>query len=296
MALATGTHKEYYDQGITGGYQFISMSDVVNNFIVANVGDDKIIKSAKRAEIMYHAQRAIQELNYDTLGSIQSQEIEIPPSLSVQLPHNYVKYIEVYFINNSGVKYPLKESTLSFEPTPVLQDSDYNYLYDNNGQLLTSSQSETRRRFKESTSDDISNKDSNINFLEEGYGYNVDYGKRYGLNPEFATKNGFFTINNDIGTISFTSDLSGKLIVIQYISDGLYSDGDMIVHKFAEEALYKSITYGVASAKTNIPEYQINRFKKEKRASIRQAKLRLAKISVPEIIQSMRIKAKQIKH
>ena len=60
--------------------------------------------------------------------------------------------------------------------------------------------------------------------------------------------------------------------------------------------MYKSITYGVASAKTNIPEYQINRFKKEKRASIRQAKLRLAKISVPEIIQSMRIKAKQIKH
>jgi len=295
MALANGTHKEYYEQSITGDYQFISMSDIANNFIVANIGDDKIIKSAKRAEVIYHAQRAIQELNYDTLGSIQSQEIEVPPSLSVKLPHNYVKYIELYFVNDSGVKYPLKESTLSLEPTPVLQDSDYNYLYDNNGNLLTSSESESRRRFKANTTDDISNKDSNINFLEEGYGYNVDYGKRYGINPEYATKNGFFTINNDIGTISFSGDLTGKLIIIQYISDGLYDD-NMVIHKFAEEAMYKCIAYGIASAKTNIPEYQINRFKKEKRAAIRQAKLRLAKISIPELIQTMRIKSKQLKH
>lgn len=296
MALGSGTHKEYYDSDITGGYQFISVTDIVNNFIISNIGDDKIIKSAKKAEVRYHAQRAVQELNYDTLGTISSQEIEIPPSLSVKLPHNYVKYIELYFVDDAGVKHPLKESTLSLEPTPVLQDDQYNYLYDNDGNLLTSGQSESRRRFKEATSEDVSNKDSNVNFLEEGYGYNVDYGKRYGINPEYATKNGFFTVNNDIGTLSFTSDLTGKLIIINYISDGLYSESDMVVHKFAEEAVYKCIAYGIASAKTNIPEYQINRFKKEKRAAIRQAKLRLAKISIPELIQTMRIKSKQLKH
>lgn len=296
MALGAGSHKEYYDSDIKGGYQFISITDIVNNFIISNVGDDKIIKSTKRAEVRYHAQRAIQELNYDTLGNITSQEVEIPPSLSIPMPHNYVKYIELYFIDSAGVKHPLKESTLSLEPTPVLQDEDYNYLYDSNDQLLFSSESESRRRFKQSTADDISNKDSNVNFLEEGYGYNVDYGKRYGINPEYATKNGFFTINNDTGVFSFTADLAGKLIVINYISDGLYADGDMVVHKFAEDAVYKFILYGIASAKNNVPEYQINRFKKEKRAAIRQAKLRLAKISVPEIIQSMRIKSKQLKH
>ena len=70
----------------------------------------------------------------------------------------------------------------------------------------------------------------------------------------------------------------------------------MKVHKFAEEALYKCIMYGLAAAKSNIPEYQINRIKKERRAAIRNAKLRLAQLSPEEIIQTLRGKSKQIKH
>ena len=70
----------------------------------------------------------------------------------------------------------------------------------------------------------------------------------------------------------------------------------MEIHKFAEEAMYKIIAHGLISTKSNIPEYQVNRFKKEKRASIRNAKLRLAKLSPNEIIQELRGKSKQIKH
>ena len=66
--------------------------------------------------------------------------------------------------------------------------------------------------------------------------------------------------------------------------------------KFAEEALYKCIMYGLAAAKSNIPEYQVNRIKKERRAAIRNAKLRLAQLSPEEIIQTLRGKSKQIKH
>ena len=54
--------------------------------------------------------------------------------------------------------------------------------------------------------------------------------------------------------------------------------------------------YGLAAAKSNIPEYQINRIKKERRAAIRNAKLRLAQLSPEEIIQTLRGKSKQIKH
>jgi hypothetical protein len=295
MALAKVTPSAHYLSSDKGIYQFITIGDIINNFIVSQVGDDKIIKKAKRAEVLYHAQRGIAELNYDTLGNIKTQEIELPPSLSMALPHDYVKMVEVNFLDDAGIHQKLKESSLTGEPFAILQDSEYNYLTDDEGFPLYASESESRKRFKEGTEPDAK-KDSNIDFLEEGYGYNVDYGKRYGLDPQHATKNGFYTINHLNGIINFTSNLKDKFIVIKYISDGLHADDDMKVHKFAEEALYKCIMYGLASAKSNIPEYQINRIKKERRAAIRNAKLRLAQLSPEEIIQTLRGKSKQIKH
>jgi hypothetical protein len=70
----------------------------------------------------------------------------------------------------------------------------------------------------------------------------------------------------------------------------------MKVHKFAEEAMYKWISYAILSSKSNIPEYQVNRLKKERFAAIRKAKLRLSNIKIEEITQILRGKSKQIKH
>ena len=44
-----------------------------------------------------------------------------------------------------------------------------------------------------------------------------------------------------------------------------------------------------------MPEYIINRFRKEKRAAMRNAKLRLSNIKLEEITQVMRGKSKTIK-
>ena len=70
----------------------------------------------------------------------------------------------------------------------------------------------------------------------------------------------------------------------------------MQVHKFAEEAMYKSIVYGILSTKLNIPEYIVRRYKKERFAAIRQAKLRLSNLKLEELVQTLRGKSKQIKH
>jgi len=70
----------------------------------------------------------------------------------------------------------------------------------------------------------------------------------------------------------------------------------MQVHKFAEEAMYKWIAYAILSTRSNTPEYQVLRFKKEKFAAIRTAKLRLSNIKLEEITQVLRGKSKQIKH
>ncbi len=297
MALAQYTPKNYYEGENKGYYQFIKMSDIISNFMVSYVGDDKIIKNTKRTEVSYHAQRTLQELSYDTIDNIKAIEIEVPPSLSIPIPHDFVNYVRLTAVDEAGFERPLKPADVTSAPTPVLQDDKYNYLYDNNDNLLIATESEAIKRFKNNKSSENKLQDaSELTFLEEGYGYNVDFGKRYGIDPQKATKNELFVIDQRRGVISFSSGVKGKILILKYVSDGLNIDDDSKVHKFAEEAMYKSIALAIMSAKANIPEYQINRLKKEKKAAMRSAKLRLANINMEDLTQVMRGKSKQIKH
>ena len=98
------------------------------------------------------------------------------------------------------------------------------------------------------------------------------------------------------GRIHFSSDLINKTITLKYISDSLATDNERIVHKFAEEAMYKWLAHAILSTRENMPEYLVARFKKERFAAIRQAKLRLSNLKIGELTQVMRGKSKQIKH
>ncbi len=121
-------------------------------------------------------------------------------------------------------------------------------------------------------------------------------GQRYGLDPQYAQVNGSFYIDELKGMIHFSSNISGKTVVLKYISDGVGTDEEMILHKFAEEAMYKYIAYAILSTKINTPEHIVQRFKKEKFAATRQAKLRLSNLKSEELAQVMRGKSKHIKH
>jgi hypothetical protein len=121
-------------------------------------------------------------------------------------------------------------------------------------------------------------------------------GQRYGLQPEEAQINGMFTINERTGTFSFSNDLVGKLIILEYISDSLAYDADMKVPKMAEQAMYMHIAHGILSGRSGVPEYIINRFKKDRFSALRNAKIRLSNIKIEEISQVFRNKAKWIKH
>ena len=122
------------------------------------------------------------------------------------------------------------------------------------------------------------------------------YGNRYGLNPERAQSNGVVYIDQNDGVARFSSNLAGYIVTLQYISDGLGSDEDMKVHKLAEDAIYKYIAHAILSTRSNIPEYQVNRYKKEMTAAKRNAKLRLSNIKVAELAQVMRNQSKWLKH
>tara|TARA_R110002049_G_scaffold130058_1_gene288190 strand:+ start:707 stop:2071 length:1365 start_codon:yes stop_codon:yes gene_type:complete len=443
------TQQEYYDGNEHGSYQFTSLDDVVSQFMVAYVGEDKIISKIKRADVVFHARRAMQELSFDTFKSFKSQEIILPASLQMILPQDYVNYTKVSCVGSSGIKHPLYPTSRTSNPTVTLQDDDGDFtlqavgtLDDSNVDIVldaeykdilvgmivtgpyipttpqptvvvatanssnittitigyidsagiqqtvfpTESNSGTTLTFtktdgslllpqKEShivenlswnltdykitgTASELTDikigmivshdnfpigtvvtnvftttivvdqlpgiavtsggevtfispevKDSttwsNYKSHTPSENNNDDYeddtywpmdGERYGLDPQHAQSNGSFYIDQLSGKIHFSSNVAGKTVVLDYISDSIGTDGEMQVHKLAEEAIYKWVAYAILNARSNVPEYQVARFKKERFAEVRKAKLRLSNIKLEEITQILRGKSKHIKH
>tara|TARA_R110000765_G_scaffold181456_4_gene287382 strand:+ start:745 stop:1884 length:1140 start_codon:yes stop_codon:yes gene_type:complete len=282
-----------------GGYEYISLTDVINNFMVAYVGMDKLIPRAKRTDIIFHAKRGLQEFSYDTLKSIKSQELTIPPSLSVIIPQDYVNYVEMSRIDGLGVKHIIYPTRLTSNPYTVpVQDNEGTPTQDTIGNNLEST-SITNERWDTTNDNLLTGAFSQEMFNAGVYNWRWDdvaLGRRYGLDPEVSQTNGWFTMNEREGKISFSSNLAGQLIILEYISDGLSVDYDMRIPKMAEEAIYMHIAYSMLASRMNIPEYIVARYKKDRRAALRNAKIRLSNIKLEEFTQIMRGKSKWIKH
>jgi hypothetical protein len=266
MALLGTTNETYYegsdgvfntsdDLGVYGNYQYVSFKDLVNNFMVAYVGEGKIITKIKRPDINFHAQRALQELSYDTLRSTKSQEVDVGSSLTIPLPHDYVNYVKMSWVDRNGLENLIHPSRVTSNPLSIIQsetedaNNNYPYTFDSDGNLQTSENSSTWTKYKANVSEDS----DDDNDTEPDTSLNE--GRRYGLDPEFSQSKGVFFIDPLKGRIHFSSNISGKTITIKYISDTLATEGEMKVHKFAEEAVYKYIAHAVLATRANTPEY-----------------------------------------
>jgi hypothetical protein len=290
-------NKDAFGQAVENNYDsysYIKLDEVINNFQVAYVGTGKLIPSCKRTDIIFHAKRGLQEFSYDTLKSIKSQELTIPPGLSVVIPQDYVNYVKVSWIDQLGIKrpiYPANNLTINPYSTPTQDDLGVP-VQDNFGNNIQST-SITEDRW---ASDPVINEDlfgyNRDELLGRGYGY----GQMYGMDPQYSQANGWFTINDREGKFSFSSNLANKLIVLEYVSDGLAYDMDTRIPKMAEEALYAHISHAVIASRINQPEYIVRRLKQDRSAKLRNAKIRLSNIKLDEIVQVMRGKSKWIKH
>ena len=499
MGLLDGqTHQAYYQGDDHGNYQFTSLDNIISQFEVAYVGENKIIQKIKRADIAFHAQRALQELSFDTLKSCKSQQIDVPASLKMTLPHDYVNYTKVSCVDSSGIKHPLYYTHDTSNPFQISQLDDGDYSFPNEAEevidgdfaagnfdawnysqpesasnevRVKSEMSNGALQFSHGTRNmggspnpqgfgytayvyqelDVSDKElvnlsanglaknmvaaavhkgvlrvglstsppdvNNLNFLshsslarttnsnttmfdvetndgdsaylewtvavdgtsatdkeltginlvgintvylivisfQEAYtnqgilsaeetnvvdnisitntfnnnmlvakpgnetnsstwnsyksttpseNNNDDYedetywpmrGNRYGLDPQRAQVNGSFYIDCRLGKIHFSSNISGKTVILDYISDSLGTDAEMQVHKFAEDAMYKCIAHAILST-SSYGQGLVPRLTKEKFAAIRKAKLRLSNLKLEELTQILRGKSKQIKH
>ncbi len=287
-----------------GSYAYIKLNDIVNNFMVAYVGAGKIIQSCKKSDVVFFAKRSLQEFSYDTLKSIKSSELTIPESLSVIIPQDYVNYVSFCYIDDLGVKHPIyPANNLTTDPYyTLLQDDDGVPTQDNFGANLEGT-SQTVERWG-NANDKLLNGQWYRDYDYYGFAnpdlYSLNgpwnWGRLYGLDTKLAQMNGWFGINERDGKFTFSSNLRDKLIVLEYISDGLAYDLDSKIPKLAEEAMYKSILYNIVSTRANQPEGVVQRYKKDRYAALRNAKIRLSNIKLNEFIQVMRGKSKWIKH
>tara|TARA_A100001515_G_scaffold91469_1_gene72916 strand:+ start:1612 stop:2937 length:1326 start_codon:yes stop_codon:yes gene_type:complete len=441
MGLINQTQREYYEgvdgiqnsgDEIFGGYQFVSLEDVINQFMVVYVGEDKLITKARKTDVQFHAMRALQELSFDTFKSSKAIEMVVPATLQMPLPIDYVNYTSLSYIDEAGIKRKLQPVSKTSNPIAYQQNSDGSFKFETNSYIknviggnqyeeygITKSGKTTPAigtgdvksdnllpKFVKETRIAVTNtsgyQDSELSygpgsemqmnfynsnhdievgmtifapgilpnttvasvgdstssnypgmgitmtnpiyeeFLLNGSGANgypentqilgeevifvdlhkqstawknykshtsvtttddyeddtewVNEGQRYGIDPQYAQNNGSYYIDNNTGLIHFSSFINGKTIVLDYLSDSLGTDAEMQVHKFAEEAMYKCIAYAILAGKRNIPEYIINRLRKEKFATTRKAKLRLSNLKLEELTQVLRGKSKLIKH
>ena len=447
--------RDYYKGNNYGAYQFTSLNDIINQFLIAYVGEDKIISKVKRTDVQFHAMRALQELSFDTFKSCKAQEITVPASLQMILPQDYINYTKISWVDSAGIKHLLYPTSKTSNPRrlqanddgefifsqsntfptgnlikggdfyenmignwhinlsghewltqqvtqvttgvnsgnpdigwyifnngtvensirgyklregsafvqknlPILQGEEYKITYtisdytsgsfrvgivDERGDYTTTTSKSANGTYEETitagdtaadlkthysayfeSSDATANGNYTISDIsiyrvgdsiqdtsaswanyksatpsENQDDYQDDTywpanGERYGLDPQHAQTNGSYYIDCVSGKIHFSSNLSGKTVVLDYLSDSLGTDAELQVHKLAEEAMYKWMAYAILSTRDNVQEYIVQRFKKEKFAETRKSKLRLSNIKLEEITQILRCKSKQIKH
>jgi len=284
-----------------GSYSYISLDDVVNNFLVAYVGDGKLIPSVKRTDVVFHVKRGLQEFSYDTLKSVNKLEITVPHNLSIPIPQDYVNYVNLYWIDNSGVKHVIMPGDmLTTKPTGVFANDNKGVpIQDDFGNSIETT-SITNDRWKNNFFKNANNQDllnDTILGWEYYYGYpEFGYGQLFGLDPQFANANGYFNIDERYNKFSFSANLVDRIVVLEYISDGLATSEDTKIPKMAEEAIYAHVSHAILASRINQNEYVIQRLKKERSAKLRNTKIRLSNIKLNEIVQVMRGKSKWIKH
>jgi len=283
-----------------GSYEYIKLNDLIDNFIVGYTGEGKILENAKRSDILFHAKRGLQEFSYDTLRSVKSQELQLTPVCSAIIPQDYVNYVQLSWVDHSGVKHPIYPTTLTSSPTqPLIQDSDGIPTQDEFGENLEAGMSNTQigwdNNINRNLNGLLTTQDINANIYNWTW-WDSAWGQRYGQDQVVSNFNGWFNIDRRRNTFNFSSNLKDQTIILEYISDGLAYDEDTKVPKMAEEAMYMHIAYALVSTKTNVQEYIVRRYKQERRATLRNAKIRLSNIKLSEFIQVMRGKSKWIKH
>jgi hypothetical protein len=283
------TQQQYYENdALWGGGQYTKLKDIINNFYAFYVGDDKIINSVKRYDVIFHAKRALQELHYDALKEVKAIEVEVPPQLVMTLPKDFVSLVRLSWVDSKGRFHPISENRDTAVGVAYLQNDDetYSYQFDAEGNIELGT-TITRQRAKANQPEE----NDSTSLVDEMMG------GRFGMITSKANINGTYNIDKYLGKIEFSTELTDKVLMIEYITDGLsdIDDTEIQVHKFAENYVFKQLAFSILSTKFGVQEYIVRRFQKEASAALKNAKIRLNSINPFDLVKVMKGRNKWIK-
>jgi hypothetical protein len=285
-----------------GSYQYVSLEDIVNNFLLMYSGNHSLVNNEERYKVLFHAKRAIQELNYDAFKELKVLELTVSNNLIFVLPSDFVNWVRISLYKDGWLR-PLSENIQTLSSKAYLQDNTGQILFDQDGNILqpqySSMDFDRLSKIKKSI---YLNQASPYN---EQYGWDMDgtwcfdynIGAAYGLNTETANANPTFNIDKKSGVINFDSPMAGQQCVLEYVSDGMEGgDNSLItVNKLFEAYIYAAIEYEILSSKLGVQEYVVNRARKKRRSLYNNAKIRISNIHPGRLLMNLRGMDKIIK-
>lgn len=284
-----------------GSYQYVSLRNIVNNFMLMYAGNHSLINNEERYKVLFHTKRGIQELNYDAFKEIKALEMKIFDTLTFTLPPDYVSWVRVSMYKNGYLR-PLTENIQVNSAASYLQSATGTLSFNATGTVVTTTSTLDSERISGSQNSIYLNKNNNtvndpINSDNPDGWRDYNIGARYGLNTETANANPTFRIDKKAGVINFDSTMANEQCVLEYISDGMEGGNDSLVsvNKMFEEYLYAYVKYEILNNKFGVQEYIINRARKDKSSLLRNAKIRISDIHPGRLLMSMRGQNKWLK-
>ena len=284
-----------------GSYQYVPLTDIVNNFLLMYSGNHSLVNNEERYKILFHAKRGIQELNYDAFKEIKALEMKVFDDLKFILPSDYVNWVRISLYKDGYLR-PLTENIQVNAAVSYLQSASGALSFNADGTIQTTTSTLDTQRVDGSQqsiylNQNNSNDASDIASESPDAWKDYNIGARYGLNTETANFNPTFRIDKKSGVINFDSTMANEQCVLEYIADGMEGGNDSLVsvNKLFEDFLYAYIKYEILNNKFGVQEYIINRARKDKSSLLRNAKIRISNIHPGRLLMNLRGENKWIK-
>jgi hypothetical protein len=285
-----------------GSYQYVSLADIVNNFMLMHAGNTSLVNNEDKFKVLFHAKRAIQELNYDAFKEIKVLELNVDDKLRFVLPSDYVNWVRISLYKDGWIR-PLTENIQIMSANAYLQDNAGRILFDQDGNVLKPEDSGLDYdRITKAQKSIYLNRNSQFDgfegyFVDGNWYFDYAIGARFGLNTETANFNPTFKVDSKKGVINFSSDMAGEVCLLEYISDGMEGGDDSLitVNKLFESFIYAYIRYEILNSKFGVQEYVVGRARKEKTALLRNARIRISNIKAGRLLMNLRGRDKWIK-
>jgi hypothetical protein len=275
----------YEDETQHGSYVYVTLEEMVTNFIANYTGDGTILMNQSRSKIIYQFKQGIKRFSMNALREVKAVELELGDTLDIILPPDYVNYARISYVNpNTGDLMVLSANSKLPRATAYLQDHNADVLFDDNGFVL-----EGTTYFSE-----LNDKITQRNIIGTVGEFSTDTDFRLDTTKN---ANGTFHIDTRAGKIHFSSDNASRVIMLEYISDGLeYSnESDIKVTKMAEIALYNYVNFNLMFTMQGVAEYQKKSAEKMWEAEYRNAKIALMNVKISDVMLFLNAKKQWIR-